>query len=113
MCNATSGTELSEPIPILCTKFSNLDKTECYFFQAGISTYYYCTVGCYNTQRSLDGKIVCGDAFCVFCREMWNISQEKLTVCINFFNSKEVATKYPGKYAEAANNVEATSFNIL
>ena len=78
-----------------------------------MSNSYYCTVGCDNTQRSLDGKIVCGDAFCVFCRERWNISQEKLTVCINFFNSKEVATKYPDKYAEAAKNLEATSFNLL
>ena len=60
-CNATGGNELSEPIPILRTKFSTLEKTECYFCQAGIPTNYYCTVECDNGQRSLDGKRVCGD----------------------------------------------------
>ena len=46
------------------------------------------------------------------CREMWNISQEKLTICINFFNSKEVATTDPEKYAEAVKNVEAVSVDL-
>ena len=41
--------------------------------------------------------------------QRWNISQEKLTICINLFNSKEVATTYPEKDAEAAKNVEAAS----
>ena len=27
-CNATGGNELSQPIPILCTKLSTLEKTE-------------------------------------------------------------------------------------
>ena len=43
-CNATGDNELSEPIPILRTKFFTLDKTECYFCQYGMSTNYYCTV---------------------------------------------------------------------
>ena len=38
--------------------------------------------------------------------------QEKLTKYINCFNSKEVATTDPEKYAEAANNVETTSVDI-
>ena len=62
-CNANCGNELSEPIPILLTKFSTLEKTECYFCQAGMPTNYYCTVECDNGQRSLDGKRVCGDDF--------------------------------------------------
>ena len=94
-CNATGGNELSEPIPILRTKFSNLEKTECYFCQVGMPTNYYCTVECDNGQRSLDGKRLCGDAFCFLCRERWNILQEKLTIFINCFNSKEVATMDP------------------
>ena len=43
---------------------------------------------------------------------MWNISQEKLTICNNFFSSKEVATTDPEKYAEAAKNVEAASIDL-
>ena len=74
-CNETGGNELSDPIPILHTKFSTLEKTECSFCQAGMSTNYYCTAECDNGQRSLDRKRECGDAFCVFCRERWNISQ--------------------------------------
>ena len=62
-CNTTGGNELSEPIPILRTKFSTLEKTECSFCQAGMPTNYYCTVECDNGQRSLDGKRVCGNAF--------------------------------------------------
>ena len=65
-CNATGGNELSEPIPILFTKFSTLDNTECYFCQSGMPTNYYCTVECDNSQRSLDGKRVCGDNFCFY-----------------------------------------------
>ena len=42
-----------------------------------------------------------------------NISQEKLTICINFFNRKEVATTDPDKDAEAAKNVEAVSVDLL
>ena len=61
--NATGGNELSEPIPILPTKFSTLEKTECSFFQDDMPTNYYCTVECDNGQRILDGKIVCGDDF--------------------------------------------------
>ena len=30
-CNESGGNELSEPIPILRTKFSTLEKTECHF----------------------------------------------------------------------------------
>ena len=67
-CNATGGNELGKPITILRTKFSTLEKTECYFCQAGMPNNYYCTVECDNGQRSLDGKRVCGDAFGVFCR---------------------------------------------
>ena len=78
-----------------------------------MTTNHYCTVECDNGQRSLDGKIVCGDAFCFLCGERWNTSQEKLTICINFFNSKEVATMDPDKDAEAANNVEASSVDLL
>ena len=63
MCNATGGNEFSETIPILHTKISILDKTECYFCQSGMSTNYYCTAECDNVQRSLDGKRLCGDAF--------------------------------------------------
>ena len=44
---------------------------------------------------------------------MWNISQEKLTICINFFNSKEVETTDPEKDAEAAKNVEDASVDLL
>ena len=62
--NATGGNELSEPIIILRTKFSPFEKNECSFCQASMPTNYYCTVECDNGQRSLDGKIVCGDAFC-------------------------------------------------
>ena len=62
-CNATGGNELSEPIPILSTKFSTLENTECSFCQAGVSTNYYCTVGYDNGQIILDGKRVCGDDF--------------------------------------------------
>ena len=62
-CNATGGNELSEPIPILITKLSTLDTTECSFCQAGMPTNYYCTVKFDNGQRSLDEKRVCGDAF--------------------------------------------------
>ena len=62
-CNATGGNGLSEPIPILRTKFSTLDKTEYSFCQDVIPTDYYCTAECDNVQRSLDGKRVCGDAF--------------------------------------------------
>ena len=68
-CNKTGGNELRYPIPILSTKFSTLEKTECHFFQAGMSKNYYCTVECDNGQRSLDGKIVRGGAFYDFCRE--------------------------------------------
>ena len=82
-CNETGGNELSETTPILRTKLSTLEKTECSFCQAGMSTNYYCTVECDNGQRSLDGKRVCGDANCVFCRERWNIYQDKLTIYIN------------------------------
>ena len=39
--------------------------------------------------------------------------QEKLTTCINLFDSKEAATTDPEKYAEAANNVEAASVNLF
>ena len=60
-----------------------------------MSTNYYCTVECDNGQIILDGKRVCGDAFCVLCRESWNVSQEKLTICINLFNRKEVSTTDP------------------
>ena len=111
-CNATGGNELSDPIPILRTKFSTLEKTECSFCQASMPNNYYCTVECDNGQRNLDGKRVCGYAFCFLCRERWNISQEKLNICINCFKSKEVATTDPEKDAEAANNVEATSVGI-
>ena len=76
-------------------------------------TNYYCTVEFDNCQRSLEVKIVCWDAICFLCREMWNISQEKLTICINLSNSKEVATTDPEKDAEPANNVEAESVDIL
>ena len=104
---------MSEPIPILLTKFSTLENIECSFFQAGIPTNYYCKVECDNVKRSLDRKRVCGDAFSFLCRKRWNISQEKLTICINFFNRKEVATTDPEKDAEAANNVEATYVDLL
>ena len=63
-CDATGGSELSEPIPILRTKFSTLEKTKCSFCQAGMPTNYYCTVVCDNVQISLDSKRVCGDGFC-------------------------------------------------
>ena len=33
-CNAIGGDELSETIPILRTKFSTLEKTECYFLSS-------------------------------------------------------------------------------
>ena len=36
-CNANGGNELSEAVPILRTKLSTLEKTECYFCQAGMS----------------------------------------------------------------------------
>ena len=62
-CNATGGNELSDPIPILRTKFSTLEKTECSFCQASIPTNYYCKVECDNGQRSLDGERVCGCDF--------------------------------------------------
>ena len=62
-CNETCGNELSEPIPILRNKFFTLEKTECYFCQAGMPTNYYCTVEYDNGQRSLDEKRVCGDDF--------------------------------------------------
>ena len=94
-CNATGGNELSEPIPILCTNFATLDNTDCSFCQAGMPTNYYFTVEYDNSQRSLDMKILYGDAFCFLCRERWNISQEKLTICISCVNSKEVATMDP------------------
>ena len=55
--------KLSKPIPILRTKFSTLEKTECSIFQAGIPNNYYCTVECDNGQMIFDSKIVCGDAF--------------------------------------------------
>ena len=112
-CNSTVVNELSDPITILRTKFSTLKKTECSFFQAGMPTNYYCTVECDNGQRSLDGKRLCGMPFVFLCRERWNISQEKLTICINFFNIKEVATTDPEKDAEAANNVEAAYVDFL
>ena len=38
--------------------------------------------------------------------------QEKLTICINSFNSKEVATMDTEKDAEAAKNVEAVSVDL-
>ena len=47
-----------------------------------------------------------------FCSKRWNISQEKLTIYINCFNSKELETTDPEKDADAANNVEATSVDI-
>ena len=111
-CNATGGNELSETIIILRNKFSTLEKTECSFCQADMPTNYYCAVECDNSQRSLDRKRVCGDAFCFLCRERWNILQEKLTICMNCINSKEVATTDPEKDAEAAKNVEAVSIDI-
>ena len=46
------------------------------------------------------------------CRERWNIPQQKISICINFFNIKEVATMGPEKYAEAAKNVEAASSDL-
>ena len=73
---------------------------------------YYCTVECDNGQRSLDSKRVCGVAFCFLCRERWDISQEKLNICINCFNRKEVATTDPDKDAEAVKNVEDASVDI-
>ena len=76
-----------------------------------MTTNYYCTVEFDNGQRSLDGKIVCGHAF-FFCRERWNIPQEKVTIYCNCFNSKEVATIDPKKYAEATKNVEAKFVDI-
>ena len=88
-CNATGGNELSEPIPILSTKFSTLDNTECSFCQSGISTNYYCTEECDNGQRSLDGKKLCGGAFCVFCREGWNIfKRNELSILIALIANK-------------------------
>ena len=87
-CTATGGNELSEPITIRRTKFSTLEKTECYFFQAGIPTNYYFTVEYDNDQRSLNGKRLCVDDLYFLYRERWNISQEKLTICINYFNKK-------------------------
>ena len=63
-CNATGGNELSKPIPILRTKLSTLEKTECFFFQSVMPTNYYCTVECDNGQRILYGKRLCEDAFC-------------------------------------------------
>ena len=83
-----------------------------FFWQAGMPTNYDCTVECDNGQRILDVKRVCGGSFCFLCSERWNISQEKLTTCINCFNSKEVETTDPEKYAEAAKNVEAASVDI-
>ena len=65
-CNETGGNELSETSPILRTKFSTLENTECSLCQAGMPTNYYCTVECDNGQRSLDSKRVCGDDFCFF-----------------------------------------------
>ena len=62
-CNTSGGNELSEPITILRTKFSTLDKTECYFFQAGMTINYYCTLEFDNGHKSLYGKRVCRDAF--------------------------------------------------
>ena len=53
------------------------------------------------------------DVFCFLCRKRWNISQENLTICIHFFNSKEVATTNPEKDAEAAKNVEAVYVDLL
>ena len=47
---------MSEQIPILCTKFSTLEKTECYFSKDGMLTNYYCTVECDNGQKSLYEK---------------------------------------------------------
>ena len=61
---------------------------------------------CDNGQRILD-------AFCFYCEERWNIFQDTLTICIHCFNNKEVETTDPEKYAEAANNVEAVSVDIL
>ena len=74
-----------------------------------MSTNYYCTVECDDGQSSLDEERICGDAFYVFCMERWNISQEKLNICINCCYIKEVATTDIQKDVEAVNNVEATS----
>ena len=70
-------------------------------------------MACDNGQSSLDGKRVCGDAFCFLCRERRNISQEKLTICIHCFNSKEISTTDNDKDAEAAKNVEASYVDLL
>ena len=111
-CDAAGGNELSEPIPILRTNFSTLEKTECYFCQAGMPKNCFCTVECDNGQRILDGKRLCGDTFCFLLRERWNKLQDNLTICMNYFISKEVATTDPEKDVEAANNVEAMSVDI-
>ena len=81
MSNGTDGNKLSEPIPILRTKCSTFKHTGCSFCQAGMSTNDYCTVECDNGQRTLDGKRVCGAAFCIFCKEKWNIGQDGLYLC--------------------------------
>ena len=41
-----------------------------------------------------------------------NIFQDNLTIFINCFNRKEVATTDPEKYAEAAKNVEDESIDL-
>ena len=62
-CNVTVGNELSDPIPILCTKFCTLENTEFYFCQSGMPTNYYYTVECDIGHISLYVKRVCGGAF--------------------------------------------------
>ena len=47
------------------------------------------------------------------CRARWNISQEKVTICNNWFNSKEVATTDYEKDSEAAKNLEAKPVHLL
>ena len=66
-----------------------LESTDCHFCQLKPRTNYYCHVELEKGRRLLDGKRICGAAFCVFCREKWKLSEERLKICIDCYNSKK------------------------
>ena len=66
---------------------------------------------CDSGQKTSDGKRVCGPAFCIFCKEKWNIGQDRLYIYVTCFNTKE-GTNKDTEDAEVTKNVEATFVDI-
>ena len=87
MVNEDSPTD--DPIEIQRdAAFQTLVKKKCDFCEVGPPTNYYCQVESRNGKRILDGKRICGSAFCVLCREKWGISDSRLRICNDCYNKK-------------------------